>query len=131
RLGSASGSITDTSSGNAPSAKAAGAARQAVRSATRSRRGPITRGYDILAAISGTGVAAVQIGRRHRVVDAPRQDVVLLAHLGGEPAAEAGEELLLAVHRLGPLGRIDSQELRERFLGEIEALGVEGLLGRE
>ena len=35
------------------------------------------------------------------------------------------------MHRLGPLGRIDTQELRESVLGEIEALGVEGLLGRD
>src|SRR4051812_16409447 len=82
RLGSFSGSITESSSGNAPSAKAPGAASKAASSARRSCRVPMPRGYAILAAISVAGVAPVQIGRRHRVVDAPRQDVMLLAHLG-------------------------------------------------
>src|SRR5256885_1957948 len=130
RLGSLSGSITEISSGNAPSAKAAGAARLAAARARRRRRSPMPRGYAILAAISGAGVRPVQVGLSHRVVDALRQDVVLLAHLVRQPAAEAVEELLLAVHRLRPLCRIDPQELRKSLLGEVESLRVDGLLRR-
>src|SRR4051812_33634793 len=126
-FGTFSGNITDSSSGNAPSPMA-GANGQSAAAAIASREKRTCSRYR-----SGlnAAVAAAKFRWGGRVVDPARQDVVLLPDLGREAAAEGAEELLLAVHRFHPLRRVDTEKLREGFVGQVQALGVDRLPGRD
>src|SRR3954469_14606094 len=126
-FGTFSGNITESSSGNAPSPMA-GANGQSAAAAIASREKRTCSRYR-----SGlnAAVAPAKLRWRGRVVDPARQDVVLLPDFGRKAAAEGAEELLLAVHRFHPLRRVDAEKLREGFVGQVQALGVDPLPGRD
>src|SRR5438477_12864220 len=64
------------------------------------------------------------------LADALSEEVLFLEDSEGEAAPEGFEEAPLAVHRLGPFGRVDAEELRDGRVGKVQIMQIERGLRR-